>query len=199
MARQALKDILRNDSFYLLDFSLGELTFATQLVQAGFKSCSVPELTVETQDVKEGNWPFARRVITGGSVNPITATKGVTWYDSDFWRWISRSLVGEGGGLLSQIPGLPMGIRKDFVLVHFMKGTGLPMTLQLPGFDGGLFTKGGLGEVSLVPAKAWIFRNAVPLRYKAGTDFDGEGGAISLAEIEFGYDYFDEISVGNAL
>lgn len=202
MARSAWQDILRNDSFYLLDFSLGELSFATQLIQAGFKSCTTPELTVQTQEVREGNFPIPRKIITGGSVNTIIATKGATWYDSDFWRWISRTLMGEGGGLTQGLGYLGTSdskFRKDMVLMHFMKGTGVPMTFQLPGFEGGLLDGGDGGKVSLVPVKMWLLKNALPLRYKPGTDFDAENPSVSLAEIEFSYEYFDEISVANLL
>jgi phage tail-like protein len=210
MARSAWKDILRNDSFYLLDLSLGELSFATQLIQAGFKSCTMPELTIQTQDVREGNFPIPRKIITGGGVNNITMTKGATWYDSDFWRWISRTLMGSTSGLQFGSIGMSDSkFRKDFVLMQFLKGTGIPMTFQLPGFEGGMLSgvdifqgfhqQADSGKVSLVPVKMWLLKNALPLRYKPGTDFDAQSPAVSIGELEIVYEYFDEISVGNSI
>lgn len=202
MARSAWKDVLRNNSFYLLDLSLGELSFATQLVQAGFKSCTMPELTVNTQDVKEGNFPIPRKVITGGSVNNLVLVKGATWYDSDFWRWISRTLMGDSGGLLSGVSGIGTAdskFRKDMVLMQLMKGTGAPTTFQLPGFDLDSFGGGDVGNVSLVPVKMWLIKNALPIRYKPGGNFEADDNSVSLGEIEFVYEYFDEVSISNII
>ena len=55
-----------------------------------------------------------------------------------------------------------------------------------------------LGPVEVaprLPGKAWMLYGALPSRYKTGGDFDASSGAISIAELEIAYEYFDEISL----
>ena len=66
----------------------------------GFQSISSPELTLDTQDVKEGNWPYTRKLVKGGTVSSITLTRGVQFFEADFtledWpAWIRATRRGK--------------------------------------------------------------------------------------------------------
>ncbi|NIN63244.1 MAG: hypothetical protein GTO63_00715, partial [Anaerolineae bacterium] len=67
---------------------------------AGFSSISAPEITLETEHYDEGNFYFKRHLISGGEVSPITLMRGATFYDSEFWLWISAAIQGQKGALL---------------------------------------------------------------------------------------------------
>lgn len=192
MARKhRFTEFLQPNVFYVLDYSLGETSMLAQLVQAGFRSISAPELTLETAEIKEGNWPFKRKLITGAAVNTLTLSKGVTFFDSDFWRWASRASVGaKTFGLDIGMLGLKSGFRKDLFLIQFLRGVPNAMKFFLPfgGWDRGL---------NVFPAKIWMLENTIPTRYKVGTDFDGSTGEISIAEIELSMENFDEIAIAS--
>lgn len=61
---------------------------------AGFVSCTIPELTVVTEEVQEGNWEFPRKIVKSATVNDITLTRGVILNRSDFWDWIVSAMIG---------------------------------------------------------------------------------------------------------
>jgi len=91
---------------------------------SGFASITAPEITVELQDIKEGNWHFKRHSIKSADVSQITLTKGVTFANSDFWRWIIASITGDTEWQLKLpfVPPLRVGgpsPRRQLVLIHF--------------------------------------------------------------------------------
>lgn len=98
----------------------------------GFSSMTAPEIVAETKEITEGNWYFKKKVIKGAEVTPMLMERGVTWYDSDFWRWMLAALSGDlsnsklGIGPVSlKIGGLTP--RRTMLLVQFM--TRLPIKL----------------------------------------------------------------------
>jgi hypothetical protein len=91
---------------------------------SGFASIVAPEITVETQEIKEGNWHFKRTAIKSADVSPITLTRGVTFANSDFWRWIVAGIVGstEWQLKLPYVPPSRIGgpsPRRQLVLIHY--------------------------------------------------------------------------------
>lgn len=46
-----------------------------------------------------------------------------------------------------------------------------------------------------LPAKAWLLHDCIPVRFKTGTDFDASSGDVSIAEIEFQPEMFEELSL----
>ena len=38
--------------------------------------------------------------------------------------------------------------------------------------------------VKFLPGKAWLLWDCCPIRYKSGTDFEAQGGQVSIAELE---------------
>lgn len=191
MGRRRFAEYLQPNVFYLLDYSLGETSMLAQLIQAGFRSVTAPEITLDTEEIKEGNWPFKRKLITGASVNTLTLSKGVTFYDSDFWRWTSRAAVGaKTFGLDIGMFGLKSGFRKDLFLIQFLRGVPNAMKFFLPfrGWDRAL---------NIFPAKLWMLENTIPTRYKVGSDFDSQSGEISIAEVELSMENFDEIAIAS--
>lgn len=66
----------------------------------------------------------------------------------------------------------------------------------LQGVASGLLSHFGPFEfVARLPAKAWILHNCIPVRYKAGTDFEGSNHNISIQELEIAVEIIEEIAL----
>jgi phage tail-like protein len=189
MANSRVLDYMQAYQFWLTDIS-----FPTPVLLPvfGFSAITAPEITVETHDIREGTWHFPRTVVTRAAVNSITLTRGVQFFDSDFWRWIVAALSGDKAALTKQNSGaLPAllaagagsSVRKNLLLVHF--------TSMNPVGSVALGT-----QYTRIPGKAWVLHGCVPTRYKVGSDFDASSSAISLQELEIKPEYWEEYAIG---
>ena len=62
-------------------------------IYIGFQSISMPEVSVEYQDITEGNWPYPHKVpLTKASTGDVTITQSVVRTSSDFYIWIFQTL-----------------------------------------------------------------------------------------------------------
>lgn len=162
MARGWVTDYLQSHTFWLCDIApLDLLSLPIFNPLMGFKSISGPEINFDTEEIREANWPFTKKVIKGGSCSAITLTRGSTWYDSDFWRWTMAALRGDpeefNGGI---VPLLRVGgptPRRTMMLVHFFNRSvdwpfndrgGNQIRAGLTGAGLSLGGQGGLGAVS---------------------------------------------------
>lgn len=125
MARSALTDYLQAYPFWLMDVAPVEgfaLPVFTPL--SGFQTITAPEINIEMHDIQEGNWYFKRSVIKSADAAQITLTRGVTFANSDFWRWTIASVVGNTDWQL-RIPFMPPSRiggptpRRQLILVHY--------------------------------------------------------------------------------
>jgi phage tail-like protein len=46
-----------------------------------------------------------------------------------------------------------------------------------------------------LPAKAWLLHGTLPIRYKAGSDFDASSSAVSIQQIELAIEMIEEVSL----
>jgi hypothetical protein len=111
MARSQLLDPLQVYPFWLLDVGPNDQTGLPILTPLfGFSSITAPEITADVMDVVEGNWYFNKKVLKRFNVGNITLQRGVTWFDSDFWKWMIAAVTGDMTDLstlpfLGMIPG----------------------------------------------------------------------------------------------
>ena len=240
-ARGIFADFLQAFPFWLVDVAPMEgISFPILTPLFGFKSITAPEINVDIKEIKEGNYFFSRKVATGGSASNVILTRGTSFYDSDFWRWIRATLLGDtrvlgvsnpvpsSGALRAQIGGPTP--RRVLLLIHYFSrnpfGTGaagtavgLAGTAALAGVVGAAVTGGsaasgaaaavqagagaGIGAAGVgpfefaarVPAKAWVLTNVLPVRYKAGSDFDASSTEVSIAELELAVEVIEEIAL----
>jgi hypothetical protein len=125
VARTAFSDFLQVYTFWLFDVAPIE-GFSLPIFNplAGFSSITAPGMTFDMFDVNEGNWLFTRRVIKRASVEPMTLTRGVTFFDSDFWRWCIAALTGDPQGFQIRSVDSVVSIggptpRRTLVLIQF--------------------------------------------------------------------------------
>ena len=81
----------------------------------GFQSMTVPEVTLETREIRQGNWPYLHQVITGfSSGGNITLTQAVLPLATDMYLWWQQAV----NGLL--------GPRRNILLTHTRLDKALP-------------------------------------------------------------------------
>ena len=117
MARAQDSDPLQAFNFYLLDiptaaivpiafpFKTGQGAVNGQLLS--FKSISIPEVTLETKEIQEGNWPFKHVVPLGYvSTGECVIQSAVTQLSLDFYLWFHQAVYGK------------IAPRRNFTVVH---------------------------------------------------------------------------------
>lgn len=225
MARSALQDYLQVYPFWLFDVApIESLALPIFTPLSGFSTISAPEITVELQDIKEANWHFKRHAIKSADVSPITLTRGVTFANSDFWRWIIASITGDTEWQL-KIPFIPPSRiggptpRRQLILVHFFSrnplgslgaaaaaivNSQLDTASAITGAFGPAVASVGLASVLgefgfdiavRIPARAYVLHGCLPTRYKVGGDFDASASDISIAELDLKPELVEEISL----
>ena len=129
-----LSDELRVHEFHLLDV---DWSFSTPpfvlFPSASFSAITAPEMTIETETIVEGTSDFVHNVLKKASVSGMTLQKGVTPFNSDFWRWTTACLKGTPTdpsyglatlladvALLAALQGSPPvpGKRRNLLLLH---------------------------------------------------------------------------------
>lgn len=165
---------------------------------SGFASITAPEIRAEVETIVEGNWIFPRKVIKSASLSAITLTRGVTFFNSDFWRWIMAAIHGDTEVFQTKRLGLRIGgptPRRTLMLIHFFS--------KLPfGGDNGInpdtpavASVGPFEFMARMPARAFLLTGCIPTRYKTGSDYDARSGDISISELEFEFEGLEEIAL----
>jgi phage tail-like protein len=117
MARSVSSDPLLAFNFALLDVAVGnDNVFSEKVAQTGggakagfvgFQSITIPEFTLETRDIKEGNWPFSRKVHTGAHTGgEVTLSMALLSTNRDMYYWFQQAVWGRGAP------------RREFIVVH---------------------------------------------------------------------------------
>lgn len=141
----------------------------------GFRTCSLPEIIANMKSITEGNYEYPRKVYGGAEISDVTLTQGVSLFNSDFYDWIRKAIVGQRGP-------------KNLLIVQFLNTKG--------GTTRGLGAFGGLEFVARLPGRAWLLKNCRPSRYKPGSDFDAMSQEVSLAELTLSIEEMQEYSLG---
>jgi phage tail-like protein len=117
MARSVDSDPLQAFNYYMLDvpipavipiafpFKTGQS--ASQQKLLSFKSISIPEVTLQTKEVQEGNWPFKHVIPLGFvSTGECVIQSAITSLSMDFYIWFHQAVYGI------------IGPRRNFTVVH---------------------------------------------------------------------------------
>lgn len=170
-SRSRLEDLLRSNRFWLVDV-IPSSTFPFWVLGApfmGFQSITMPEISLEVDEVKQVNSMYKKYVYSGGSVGAITLMRGARVYDDTFFQWINRA-----------VRGIDMNPR-NLLLIQY---TDINMS-EYTGVDISLPTAMQAWEVAqFVPGRAWLLWNTIPTRYKAGSDLDATSGEVSIMELD---------------
>lgn len=182
---QRLFDYLNNYRFHVIDVTFGAPSVLN--LSYGFARVSMPELTVETREIKEGVLENKHFVAHAVSVGQVVLERGVSIFNSDFSDWIIPVIR----GVKNQ--------RRNLLLVQFSDTSLFASTDQGAG--------GGVGDLlnqflnfsdllSRLPARAWMLYDCIPVHYKAGSDLDALGNEISIAQLTVQPHFSSEIALG---
>jgi phage tail-like protein len=204
MPRPRLNDLMQQHSFWLFDAGIlgGNVLFPVFDPSLAFATASTPEITATEHEIVTGNWQFSRRFIKSATVSPIVLGRGVRFYDSDMYNWITAAILGKDP------------VRRSLCLMHFLglrsggragQIIGGAATGALTGaLSGGLSSaaQGAVGGAILggfinnrIPGRLWMLHDCIPTRYKAGGDFDASSGAVSIQELEVQPEHVVEVTV----
>lgn len=135
-----------------------------QQAQAGFQAATLPELTVETAEYREGNKTYTEKYPGVPTVNDITLTRGVARADTAFITWVLAAAEGAE-------------YRTDINIFHAVR-------------EGRSFPYDADADFTSANSKLYRLFNAYPSRVKVGTDMDSTSSDVSLAEIDIVYERF---------
>jgi len=130
--------------------------------QAGFQSVTLPEITVEASEYREGTFKWAQKYPGPPTVSDCTLMRGIAKGDTLFHKWVMGSVDGKE-------------YRCDVTIWHYQRA------------EMGLANK---AETS-ADVRSIECHNCVPIRSKPGADFDSASGEVSLAEVDFAMEWFD--------
>jgi phage tail-like protein len=139
----------------------------SDLGEAGFNSCSQPELSAEGTEYREGHRTYTMKFPGTPTVGDISLQRGLTRKDTSFYAWMFQ--VVNGGNY-----------RTTVTIYHYPRS--------------GKVSGQGKGEVAdLSKARQTICYQAFPTRVKPGGDLDATSGEVSMQEIDIAMEYFEVV------
>ncbi len=184
-------DHLNNYRFHLFDVSF--VAPAVFNISYGFARITMPEISVEMKEVKEGTSEYKHYIPLSAGVGQITLERGVSVFNQDFYPWVKRVIAGAPA------------VRRNLMLVQFSEASlagaqnvGLGPKKDAMGvlsvIGNQVFNFGDL--FARVPAKAWMLYECLPVSYKAGSDLDALGNEISMSQLTLQPHMIEELSLG---
>ena len=141
--------------------------------QAGFSACTMPELSQEGVEYREGNYIYTKKFPGVPSIGgDLTLSRGVSRRDTAFYNWMLT--VVEGGPPGTQVAG---EYRADLEIKHYHRDVAVA-----PGSD--------LIPVKATPTKTVNILHAFPSRFKPGADFEATSGDVSIMELDVAFEQF---------
>lgn len=156
-ARSQSTDPFLLNRFHIVDTE-GFLNLSTPA--AGFQTCTMPQINLETHEYSEGLWAYRRKYPGTATFDDISMTKGVVKNDATFFKWLRAGAEG-------------YAYRTTITIRHYHRDdiTGL------------------LDFTAAKPYRQLVCYNAIPVNSKLGSDFDAMGSDISIEEFTFSYEY----------
>ena len=184
MARAASTDFLHSMRFHVSLVSQGDDLIpdvTNSFAQAGFMSCSTPELTVEAVEYREGTYNYPRKYPGNATVSDVSLQRGVTRTDSGFWAWIRSTAEGSGN------------YRTTVQIKHFDRRV-LTQTRSNVTGAGTRAADENDGRGNAVAARTYQLNEAFPIRHKVAGDLDASSSDISVQELDVAYETFDVLT-----
>lgn len=134
--------------------------------QAGFQSATLPELTLEATEYREGTFTWTQKYPGVPTVSDCTLMRGVAKSDTAFYDWVMGSINGAE-------------YRSDVTIWHYHR-TEMANAAQSKTED---------------TMRRFLCKNCIPMRVKPGADFDSMSGEVSLSEVDFAMESFELLTV----
>ncbi len=148
-----------NVNFFLFD--PGDVGVSSE---AGFQSISIPEVTFEATEYREGTFKYTKKFVGVPTWGESTFMRGVTAGDTGFAQW---SIAAHGGG----------AYRADIRVEHYHReDVGENVGEDIP---------------TTAPTRVYTFKEAIPTRMKLSADMESTSGEVSLAEMDVSVEYVE--------
>ena len=134
--------------------------------QAGFQSVTLPEMTIEATEYREGTYKYTRKFPGPPTISEVSCMRGVVRADTSFFDWCVAAISGSE-------------YRATINIAQFTRED-LPQP-ETP-FE---FT-----ELPTIAARNYTCYECVPVRVKPAGDLDATSGEVSMAEVDFAPEYF---------
>lgn len=171
MARAEISDLLQNFRFHVTA-ALGEDEVLDPLRysgspspngEAGFQSVSLPEISTEATEYREGNFLWTRKFPGVPTASDATLMRGVALTDTSFWRWAYTAITGGE-------------YRATVTIRHYHR-------TESPEVEGPASAGTALRLTRL--------NQSFPIRCKPLADLDATSGEVSLAEVDIACESMD--------
>jgi len=133
--------------------SFGGTTFGH--AQAGFQSVTIPEITTEPVEYREGIFVWTQKYPGPPTVSDCTLMRGVSRLDTTFYDWVMGAVNGEA-------------YRSDVTIWHYQRAE----------MDNAAVADANSG-------RNYQCKNAFGTRVKPAGDMDATSGEVSLQEVDF--------------
>jgi phage tail-like protein len=179
MPRERWRDHIGGFRFVVCDISPNlNPPFFVLMPSIGCARVSGIGLEVETEQNRPLNSHYSTPYVTGAQVNPVTFERGARADDTDFYRWVERSING-----IDQF-------RRNLLVIQLMPGNQLPF-----GLGGSLSVGVPIPGVTKLPARSWILWDCIPTNYTPG-DLDASSGDITMLSLTVQPHAFTEVAAG---
>lgn len=184
MARPKISDFLHGFRFHVTfnGLSGGSQPDTTPgpggVIAAGFTACSIPEVTEEAVEYREGHYIYAQKMVGIPKVGDIALKRGVALLQSPLWTWVKDTIEGNSE------------YRADVSILHLHRNAKPQTTSETVNPMPIATTTGPTAPTSYLE---YACANAFPISYKAASDLDGTASEISIQELTLATESFDII------
>ena len=134
--------------------------------QAGFQSVTLPEMTIEATEYREGTYKYTRKFPGPPTISEVSCMRGVVRKDTAFFDWCVAAISGSE-------------YRATITIAQYTRDD-LPAEFDVNEFS----------ELPNNASREYICYECVPVRVKPAGDLDATSGEVSMAEVDFAPEYF---------
>ena len=149
--------------------------------RAGFQSCTLPEVSAEATEYREGTFKYTRKFSGVASVSGVSLMRGLALNDSALFGWMMDAI---GGG----------DHRRDISIKQYTRSA-----LFSPSGANAALSEGTegdyVGAADATQARSYNCFECIPTRCKPGADLDASSSEVSIQELDLEIEYFT-ITVG---
>lgn len=131
-------------------------------IEAGFQSVTIPELSVEIAEYREGTFKWTQKYPGVPTISDVTLMRGVTKKDSSFYKMVMASIEGKE-------------YRADVHIYHYQRAEMEDAAAGEPGEE----------------TREILCHECFASRAKPQGDLDSMTGDVSLAEVDIAIESFE--------
>jgi len=174
--RNSAADYYQNFRFHVK--TIGESDYTLNYVQsgvgpgsvAGFQSASIPEISVDAVEYREGTFKYTRKFGGIPTFSDVSLMRGVVNTDLTFYNWMLTFL---NGGRY----------RADIQIDHYHAVDQVTTGSAHEGDEDSLG----------VASRAYKCYNCIPIRCKIDADLDATATDVSVSELDFALEFFEPV------